>query len=263
MFNPAQFTVNQIELFMLAFFRVIGIIAMLPIFGSRDVPLQIKLGISFVLTIMLYPLLAAHGPVAIPTHIILFALLAIKEFLIGVIVGFVASLIFTVIQFAGHLADSQMGFAFVELVDPFTDMPVTTLGQMWTLVFTIFFLMINGHYFMLLAMEKSFTVIPIIGGQHIASDRVVWFVSGLIGNVFALSLKLAAPIFVTLMFTTMSLGIISRTVPQLNVFFVGLPLAIVLGFITAVAAFPLMGAVFKKMVDAFVTDMMTVLYLMA
>jgi flagellar biosynthetic protein FliR len=188
--------------------------------------------------------------------------LLIKEVFIGIVIGFVASLIFSIVQFAGALVDTLMGFGFVELVDPFTESSTTTLGQLKVLIFTMVFLVLGGHYYMIMAIAKSFEVIPLLTA-HINAGPLLDSVGTICAGVFISAIKLAAPAFVTLIVTSLALGLVARTVPQMNVYFVGLPLTIVLGFSVTIIAFPLLATVFGKMFNTMLEDVWKLMVMMA
>ena len=260
--DMAQITANQIQTFLLMFARIATMIAFLPMFGSQYIPLVLKIGLAFFLSVILYPSVTASGVPALPTVTGLFVFMFMKELFVGIVIGFVASLIFSIVQFAGYLVDVLTGFSFVELVDPFSDTSVSIFGQFNVLVFTILFFSLNGHYFLLLAIQKSFTVIPLLA-VHIPEGPLIQLVIKAVGNVFVLGFKFSAPIFVTLLLTQIALGVVARTVPQLNVFFVGIPLNIVIGFGVAIIALPGLGVMFKKMIDLMMQDIWRLIYLMA
>ncbi len=260
--DMAALTANQIQAFLLIFARIATMIALLPIFGSQNIPLTIKAGLAFFLSVILYPAIAAAGIPAFPTATGQFLLLFIKELFVGMIIGFVASLIFTVVQFAGYLVDVLTGFSFVELVDPFSDTSVSIFGQFNVLIFTILFFALNGHYFLLLAIQKSFAVIPLLG-VHIPEGPLAGILIKAVGDVFILGFKFSAPIFVTLLLTQVALAVVARTVPQINVFFVGIPLNIVIAFGVAVIALPGLAIMFKKMIGMMMLDIWRLLYIMA
>jgi flagellar biosynthetic protein FliR len=256
-------TTHQIQLFLLIFARTVTLIAFLPIFGSQSIPLQLKAGLAFFISIILYPsVLQQHGMPVFPATTGLFVFMIIKELFVGIIIGFVASLLFTIVQFAGYLVDVLTGFSFVELIDPFSDTSVSIFGQFNVLVFTILFLLLNGHYFMLLAIQKSFEVIPMLG-VHINTGSLTSFMIHAVGNIFSLGFKFSAPIFVTLMLTQVALAVVARTVPQINVFFVGIPLNIGIALGVMIIALPEVARMFKEMVDLMMQDIWRLIYLMA
>ncbi|MBD3420598.1 MAG: flagellar biosynthetic protein FliR [Chitinivibrionales bacterium] len=258
----ANVSADQIVLFLAVFVRLLAMIALLPVFGSQNAPVQLKVIFAFALALILHPLVAQHGPIDFAFSVPLFALLVIKEIFVGLLIGFGATFLFTAIQFAGRLIDIQIGFAFVQLVDPFTNTTVTTMGQLKILVFTLFFLLINGHYFFVLAMQKSFEVIPLFGA-HLPGGKLAYVLTTMVGGIFEAALKLSAPVFLTLVLTSISMGIIARTVPQIHVFFVGFPLKIALGLGTTAIALPILADMFKKMVNVLMQDIWKMLHLIA
>jgi flagellar biosynthetic protein FliR len=258
----AAITTNQIQVFLLAFARISTMIALLPIFGSQQIPIPLKAGLAFFLTVILYPMVHPSGGAAFPTTTGLFALMFVKELFIGMVIGFVASLIFTAVQFAGYLIDVLTGFSFVELVDPFSDTSVSIFGQFNVLVFTILFFALNGHYFLLLAIEKSFAVIPLLG-VHIAEGPLAHVLIKAVGDVLVVGFRFSAPIFVTLFLTQVALAVVARTVPQINVFFVGIPLNIIIAFGVAIIVLPGLGVMFRKMIDMMMRDIWRLLYIMS
>ena len=258
----AALTANQIQLFILMFARTVTLISLLPVFGSQSVPLQIKAGLAFFISIILYPAVMRHGMPHIPATTGLFVFMVVQEVFVGVIIGFAASLLLTAVQFGGYLIDVLTGFSFVELVDPFSDTSVSIFGQFNILVFTILFLLINGHYFLLLAIEKSFVVIPVLG-VHIHTGALTSYLIQMVGNVFSLGFKFTAPIFVTLMLTQVALAVVARTVPQINVFFVGIPLNITIGIGVTIVVLPEMSRMFREMVTLMMQDIWRLIYLMA
>jgi flagellar biosynthetic protein FliR len=263
-FNPNLLVANmdQLQLVFLVFLRIAGMVAMMPIFGSQFLPVQLKVGFVFFLTILLFPITAVHGAVAVPFTLGMFVLMVMKEIFVGVVVGFAASFIFAAVQFAGRIVDNEMGFTFVELVDPFSETEVTVMGQLKILVFTIFFLLFNGHYFLVLAIRKSFEVIP-LGGVTVHAGELSAFFINLSSGLFVAALKLAAPVFVTLFMTSLAMGIVARTVPQINVFFGAMPVKIILGLAIAAAVFPVLAGIFKKIFEGLMTDIWQLIYLMA
>jgi len=261
--DQLPFTLEQIQFYILIFVRISAIVALLPIFGSQMIPYQLKVGLSLLLSVILFSsIMSTHPQIPQTLSIGLLILLIVKEVMVGLAIGFAASFIFTAVQFAGRLIDTEIGFGFVELVDPFTDEMVTVFGQLQVMIFTIIFLLFNGHYFLLLAIQKSFEIIPLMG-MHIAGGPVSQHITTMITNVFILAIKFSAPIYVTLILTEMALGVVARTAPQINIFFVGMPLKIVIGLLAAIIVFPTLATLFRSMIEALIQDIWRLLYLMA
>jgi flagellar biosynthesis protein FliR len=258
------FTVDTVELFLLMLVRVTAIMALFPIFGSYTIPAQAKIGLALVLTVLLFSSTVGLRPIAVPGHfsgaMLIFVL--VKEVLVGLTIGFTSVFLFSAVHFAARLVDTEMGFGMVDLIDPMSEEPITVMGQLWIIVFTIFLLLINGHYFFLLAIQKSFELIPVLGAD-IQTGRLAAHFADMVGTVFVLALKMSAPVYVALILTEMALGVVARTVPQINIFFVGLPMKIIIGIGTAIVVFPMLATLFKNMFEGIVKDIWSVLYMMA
>ena len=257
-------SLDQIQYYVLMFVRVVTMLALLPIFGANYVPVQIKAAMGLLITSALFSVQLAAGLPEFPGtfSIGLFALLVIKEILVGLALGFASTFLFAAVQFAGRMVDTEMGFGFVEVVDPNTEEMTTVLGQLQTILFTILFLLINGHYFLLITVQRSFDLIPLFTAAFPA-EPMADHITVMTANVFILGLKLAAPVFVTLFLTQLALGIVARTVPQMNIFFVGLPLKIMIGIGTMIIALPMLASLFMRMTDSIIQDIWKLLYIMA
>ena len=257
------FTIDQVGYFFLIFVRIVTILALMPIFGAQAVPPQIKVAIALIFTVLLYTSILKNSFSTMEKFsLTLFGLLVVKEVMVGVAIGFVSSLLFTAIQFAGRLVDVEMGFGFVQLVDPISNQTVTVWGQLQVILFTVLFLIINGHYFMLLAVQRSFELIPLMGA-HLPGGKMVFHLVTITSAIFSTALKFAAPIYVTLILSEIALGAVARTVPQINIFFVGMPLKIAIGLGTAILALPMLSVLFRASVERLVQDIWRLLFLMA
>jgi flagellar biosynthetic protein FliR len=256
-------SLDQIQYYLLMFVRVITMLALMPIFGANFVPVQIKAALGLLLTSALFSVQLAAGLPEFPGDFSLglFFLLVIKEATVGLAVGFASSFLFSAVQFAGRLIDTEMGFGFVELTDPTTGEPVTVLGQFKVILFTILFLLFNGHYFMLITIQRSFEILPMFAATF-PGGPMTGHLTDMVANIFILGLKLSAPVFVVLMLTQIALGIVSRTVPQMNIFFVGLPLKIMVGIGTTIIVLPMLSSLFRRMTEGIIQDIWKLLYLM-
>ncbi len=254
---------QTIHIFFLVFVRVVSIVAFLPIFGSMNVPSKIKIALSLMLALIIFPLVPPETGIDVSNvTLTLFFLLAIKEVFIGILIGFTASFIYASIQFAGRVIDLQMGFAFVQMIDPLTSARVTTMGQLKMVVFTIMILLMNGHFFFILALQKSFETIPLLEAG-LVDAKLMTLLIDMSGRIFVSALKLAAPILATLLLVSVALGVIARTVPQVNIFFVGLPMKIFIGMAVTFIAFPILASVFRQIFSRIMENVWELLYILA
>ncbi len=260
--NIAELTSIQIQVFLLIFIRITAIISLLPVFGSNNVPRQLKVGLSFMIAILVFPFVGTPDTLTENFHVALFIVSVIKELVIGMTIGYTSLFLMAAVQFAGRLIDTQMGFALTQVVDPFNNSPTTVAGQFQILIYSIIFLLINGHYFLLITLVRSFEVIPLFG-MEIPSDSMLEFFIMISSRLFILAFKLAGPVFAVLLLGSLSLGIVARTVPQMNVFFVGIPMKIGIGLLVLGFALPAMTVVFREMTTILVDDLWKLLYIMS
>lgn len=259
----AEFTSERIQLYILVFVRITAIMALLPVFGSIGVSSQLRAGFSLLLAILLAPFVHIPPDAVMPHNIMQFVFAAGRETFVGICIGFTTLFLFSAVQFAGQIIDQETGFSMIELYDPFgEDVVVTVNGQLLMLLFSIIFLLVNGHYFLLLAAQKSFEVIPLMGA-HFPMASMSAHYSRMIADVFVLAMRFAAPVFVILVLTSLSFAIVARTVPQMNVYFVGMPVKIVVGLFSLSIVLPLMVVLFRDMVQWLITDLYKIIYMMA
>lgn len=182
------------------------------------------------------------------------------EFLIGAIMGFLTQITFAIFQFAGQMMDMQIGFGIVNVIDPQYGIQVPILGNFKNLLALLFFLAINGHHYLLLALERSYDFLP-IGNIHI-SGGFYSFIFSLAGEMFISALKIALPVLGALFIADLAMGIIARTVPQMNVFLVGLPLKIGVGLGMLMLMMPLFIWIFYWIFTGLFEDLNRLLIIM-
>ncbi len=221
--------------FLLVIGRTSGLFISSPVFSGRQVPIQVKI----LLIIFLSGMIAFVNPLPteVPiTHSGMFIMALALELLIGYTLGFVAYVIFAGIQLAGQLMDMQMGFGIVNVIDPQSGMQVPLIGNFQYLVAIMVFLGVNGHHLLLRALNDSYQFIPVLGAGF--NGEFLEFMMEMGAYMFVIGLKLAAPVVAALFMADLALGFIARTVPQMNVFVVGLPLKIGAGLVMVMLTLP-------------------------
>jgi flagellar biosynthetic protein FliR len=226
--NVPGITPEQIQLFLLSFLRVSAILVTMPIIGNAIVPMQIKGGLSLLMTIMIYPFVPS-GVSLITYDFFPLVLRMAAEVFIGVVIGFTARFIFAGIQFAGDMIGFQMGFSIASVFDPLTSQQVSIISEFKFMMVMVIFLFVDAHHIFLTAMVDSFRILR-IQDFHVSPEFFRRMVT-LSGDVFVVAVKISAPIVAVLFFVNVGLGVIARTVPQINVFIVGIPLQIAIGLI--------------------------------
>lgn len=239
--------VDKFIVFLLVLVRMSALFVITPIFGRKSLPNYLKIGLAFFCTFALVPLL---GDINIEfINIYYYTGIIVKEFLVGIVIGYVSFMFFSSLYLAGQIIDMQIGFGMVNILDPINGIQVPLLGNFMYTFVTLYFLLINGHHILLSALFKSYSLVPINGAvfdNFMVSNIIKMFI-----EAFALGFKISTPILAAALLAEVSLGILAKTVPQMNVFVVGMPVKIGLGLLTFMVVFPLlfgfMDVTFDKM----------------
>ncbi|CQR71500.1 Flagellar biosynthetic protein FliR [Sporomusa ovata DSM 2662] len=226
---------NQLGFFLLIFARLSGIFSSAPIFGAKNVPLIVKAGLSLLISYILLPLLIQSNLI-IPDAILTYVAVVVGEFLIGLIMGFACSFIFYGIQMAGTLLDTQIGFGMVNVIDPQFGQQVPLVGNFKYILAILVFLTSNSHHLFISAIVYSFTSIPVTRGLF--RPELANIVVDMVGDIFIIAIKISLPVVVAVLLTDVALGILARTMPQMNIFVVGMPGKIIVGIFVLSLALP-------------------------
>jgi len=241
-----DFGIMKIATFLLVLARVGGIFTTAPIFSNVHVAPHVRVAIALCLAFVFLPMARCE---AASLDWLAFALMIAKEAMVGLVMGFLAALIFAAIQMAGAFIDLQLGFGFAQVVDPMNREHNAVLGQFQNLVATLLFLGVNGHHLMLRGLAESFNMLPL--GEMAMSPGLAGGMTNMFASIFLAALKIGAPVVGVVFLTDVALGILARTVPQLNVFVVGLPAKLTVGLFATIVvlpvAFMVMGRLFLSL----------------
>ncbi|MCP8616507.1 flagellar biosynthetic protein FliR [Salirhabdus salicampi] len=219
--------------FLLIFARVTGFFLMIPLFSYRGIPARHKMGLIFFLTwIMFYsvqiPVMAIDGQ---------YFMLLLKELMVGIMIGFIAYLILAAIQIAGGFIDFQMGFAIANVIDPQTGAQSPLIGQFLYTITLLFLITVDAHHMLLDGIFYSYDFIPMEQMIPFEEGSIPLFLIKMFSLMFLIAFQMSIPIVGCLFLVDVALGIVARTVPQLNVFVVGLPLKIFVSFAVLLVSF--------------------------
>jgi len=228
--------VGFVELYCLVLLRVTGLLLMLPVFGSLQLSRIIKVGLISSFTLALTIGLAQNQP-EIPLAGGAFILAAIGELFFGLAAGFLVRWVAEAAVIAGQMVGFQMGFAIVNVVDPMTGSSLSLMAAFQSRLVMIIFLASGLYLPFMQAIADSYQLVP-FGMMHFGVQHSRAYVD-LMGQAFRVALTLGGAPIVSLMLSKVVLGIIARTVPQMNVFIVGFPLTIAVGFLVSAAMMPL------------------------
>jgi flagellar biosynthesis protein FliR len=245
--------VAQFIVFLMLFARTTAMLVTAPVIGHQAVPLQLKVAFGLFLAIVLLPLQSSMAA-RVDMKLIGMIVLLLEEVLVGIMIGFAAGLIFAGVRYAGDLIGFDMGFTMANSFDPELNTSTPIIGEALYTMTALVFLLVNGHHFVLQALVLSYQSVPI--GSFILNPAAVDKLVGMTGLIFVVAVKFAAPVIVALFLTNIALAILTRLLPQMNIFGVAFPLKIGVGMVALSGSLPIMIYVFQKLLTVFENDLL-------
>jgi flagellar biosynthetic protein FliR len=243
-----MFTIGAADLdawlaaFFYPFARVAALCATAPVLSDTGMPQTIRIGLAFVVTVVVAPALA---PVAVPPLSAAGVALLVEEILIGTAIGFAMQIAFAAVTMAGDMIGLQMGLSFATFVDPEHSEPAPLIGSFLTVLLTLYFLALNGHLQAIAALADSFRVLPV--GATLKLDDVHALLAAGAG-IFATGLRIALPVIAAILIANLTLGMLMRTAPQVNLLAIGFPLTLALGFAVLALMLPTLAPTFDAVI---------------
>lgn len=226
---------QETDKFLIILARMSGL-ALAPVFNTKNFPRPWKVALVLMFTYFIWQL-GILDTYTVPTNTLQYILVIIVELMIGMILSLIALFFFAAVQLAGQLIDTQMGFGIMNVLDPMSGTQAPILGSFKFILAMLVYLQINGHHLFLQALFDSYNFIP-IGHVNFHGDFYN-FVVFFFGNIFLIGLKLSIPIVGSLIIVDIVMGIMAKSIPQMNVFMVGMPAKIILGFLILLVTIPL------------------------
>lgn len=223
--------------------RILALIASAPITGNQQFPLSAKIGLAVLLTILVAPVLPASSVVDPGSGA--GVLLLIREILIGLAMGLAMRVVFAGVSMAGDLIGLQMGLGFAQFYDPQSNAHAPVTGQFLGLMATLTFLSLNGHLMLIATLVESFQQAPVDSAGTLAGNAMLLAQWG--GTVMRTALLLSLPLIAVLLVTNIALGVLSRAAAQLNIFAIGFPITLGIGFIALLVGLPYLIPVLEKL----------------
>ncbi len=238
--------VQGFPVFLLILCRITAFFVVTPIFSSRSVPNTFKIGLGFFISFIVFLTYGIQQKVVMDVG---YVLLVIREVLVGLLMGYVVYLFFSVVQTAGGLMDLQIGYAMANVVDPHTGASAPLLGNFKYMLMMLVFLTMNGHHYLLNGLMDSYQWMPLSNElfQHLMNVSIADYLTRTFGQTFLLAFQVAAPLIVAMFLTDVGLGFLTKTAPQFNVFVVGIPLKMMVGLFLLILLLPGMSLLFDKL----------------
>lgn len=238
-----QFPWAEIQRFLFILLRVSTMILLVPVFDSRNIPLMVKAGLCLSLSIFCYQFLRVQ-PMEPLSDLVTFGVGIAQEVMIGAMIGLVVRLLFAGIQLAGEMIGFQMGLTIANVIDPVSSNQISIISQMLYLFAILIFWAMDGHHTVFHALAESFALIPPFGMR--LSEPLGRFTLDQAVAMFRMALLFGAPMIVSLVLATLVIGLIARTVPQMNVFMVALPAKIWIGLFFMGTSLSVMATVVQR-----------------
>lgn len=243
----------------LIFIRILGMLASAPVFKSTAIKAKTKIMFAAILAMIMTNVFAESQPV-IEFHIWNIAVIALKEFFFGILIGFSANIVFYAARFAGGIIDMEMGYNTSTLFDPSNISP-TLVGEFKDLIALMMYFFINGHHQLIESMYASFHVVPLT--MFAISDMTIQLLVKMAATITLLGLKFASPVIVALFCSNLTLALLARVAPQTNIFMLSFQIKIGLGLIMLFTMVPMLGYIIKWALENFQSNTMDIIMTLA
>lgn len=218
------------------FLRVLAVFSVAPLFSMRVIPMRAKIGLAFLVALSAQglladqPVIALNGPGALGA--------VVQQVAVGVAIGFAVRLVFASVELAGEVIGLQMGLNFASFFDPASNAQVSAVARFFGHIAMLLFVVTNGHLMVLMAVVKSFDRFPADG--HFMQALTQMRLHELGASLFSSALWIALPLVALLLFANLTMGIISRVAPQMNIYAVGFPVTLTVGLLGIAATLPML-----------------------
>jgi flagellar biosynthesis protein FliR len=244
---PFTLSSTVIQAFLLVFFRCLGLIAAMPVLGGKETPKRYKVIMAFVISLVIFPPLEPIIQIAPSMSIYAWLAKIAVEVFLGIFMGLVATSLIWATQFSGQMIGFQMGFAIASVIDPQSGQQLSLIARVQQLTALMLFLLLNGHHLLIESLMNSFTWVPSTGGL-LTEDLMIAGIA-LSARVIHDGLRFGAPVLAAILLSELGLGLVARTVPQMNIFIVGIPLKIGLGLLMLAISMPSFAILFGELLQ--------------
>ena len=243
-----EFSQAELLRFILIVCRVSPLMIIAPFWGSPLVPGQVRIYLALMVSALLMPVVRAPLPPDVATSLITLLFSISSEMLLGFLFAYLTILMFAAIQMAGQLVDIQVGFGIANVYDPLSGSQVTLIGQVLYMAAIFVFILLDGHHMMMKGLADSFVVAP-PGHPFSGMGPIQMLVERGGSLMFILAAQVAAPAMTALFLVNIAMGLVSRVLPQINIFLVGLPLNVGIGLLVLAASMSIFPSVMRSAIN--------------
>lgn len=248
--------INQLALFFLILVRLSAFLVTGPLFSIPNIPGMVKVGLALLISLIIFPLINQSTPVySVDGWNYVFAL--VREVLVGLALGFTASLVLSALMFAGNLIDMQIGFFMSMIFDPMAAAMSGIISRFIYLLGLAVLFAFDGHHMILAAIVRSFEVVP-VNSAVVTGDSAMLLIKTF-SHAISIGVQIAAPIIAVMLIIDVTLGLLARTAPQINVFMLGFPIKIIFGLITLSIMVPVLVRIIYSLCGVIEKDMVIIM----
>jgi flagellar biosynthetic protein FliR len=227
--------------------RTFALVAVAPGFSAASVPNMVRVMLALALSVSLAPLVTGDARTLLALTPEAYLVLLLTEFTLGAVMGYVLSCLLEAARLAGTVVDMQIGFSAGAMYDPVTSGSSSAIGRFWFLAALVFFFLVDGHHWLLGGLMRSYQCCPV--GAVVLQPQLAGFILGVLQVLFTLALQIAAPVVAALMLADLTLGLVGRSMPQMNLMLVGMPAKILIGLSALALSSPALAGSFGQMVE--------------
>ncbi|MCL1816617.1 MAG: flagellar biosynthetic protein FliR [Clostridiales bacterium] len=223
------------DYFLLLLFRVSGLIFPSPLFGRVNIPAPAKISLCLAITAMFFVYRPNYPPISYHS-LLSFAFICLAELLLGIVLAFITNLFFTLAFTAGHMIDMQIGFGIVNVYDMQNNTQIPMIGNLLNIMLLVVFFAVNGHHRLISIIDNTLTALPL--GHLVFNPQIGLVAMEVFALSFTLGIMIALPVIASGLVLEICFGVIVRSVPQINMFVVGIPLKLLVGFVILLVVAP-------------------------
>lgn len=239
--------VNLIVIHFLVSIRFLALLLTASAFMLPSFPNPVRFWLSVMLSIVVTPMVDAEIPAALLSGWLFIAAMGLREFIIGAAIGFVSSMPLYAMQISGYMDSTLIGFNMMNMFDPLSASQTSVLAQLKYLLAIWFFLHWDGHVLLVQALRESVKLVPVgmgTWGGGVGPPWIDW-----LQRAFVIALQISLPVFGAILLAEVGLGFVARTVPQMNVFVLGIPIKICMGFFVLLTLLPVSVDIFHAQIE--------------
>lgn len=220
-----EFTLGHVDFYLLILVRVAGFIFSAPFFSIKNVPMRVKAGFSAVFSLVIFFALPYQSFQYDSNFDYIFVIA--KEAIIGLIIGFFANIGYYILSLVGHMIDTEIGFSMVSTFDPATNISVTITSNLYSYLIMLMMMITNLHHYFIKAFVDTYKVIPI--GKGMINPKLYQLMVYYLTNFCIIAVRIVLPVMAAILIVNVTLGILAKVAPQMNMFVIGMQLKVLVG----------------------------------